>query len=585
MNLSALSKRSNNTNNTHHCRNYTSLDIKEKIKILHKINSNNFINSFEIKEKEIKDKNEKLLNSTLPSFVLKRNNIYQKKLIKNYSSKNSPNIYVVKNSNNKEKKHKNFNKEDIINEIKSNSFLKQSIKKELKNEIINEFLEDLVNIDDKKVIDFLKIKNLILSSEKFKSNVDQKILTRDNSNQDYVNSNTNTNTNLSLNDIYSTEKKNINNNKKNRFIFNLDEIQMKNNIDNKRFISSTPVKTIFNNLFINNNEKYIIKKPYQGYSHKYLNNIRKNSQDIRLSKFNFQIVNDCKNNNIINNESFSDFVSKSNLSFYEDDMNIEKINLDTKTKMDDSTDNEKDICNYKNDENDTIIHCINSINREEKIQNDKKYIRNSLEKDNLITDTNYNDKKEEKNMEEIKITISVKNEKNEKKIFDKNIKKKENNNKNTLKHNTIRKSDIKIEDEKRKELIKKIIEDSKKAIRNKNFFNNKYISLFVLKKNNRRRQVKEEILNKSFMFRNHKNIKLNPTERNIFNSFSEHKGRNRNTTFSNFLHEEKSNIFRISHIKKYLKVLQKDNNKHLLNTKWLKNISKKNIPLLCFDKK
>ena len=583
MNLSALSKRSNNTNNTHHCRNYTSLDIKEKIKILHKINSNNFINSFEIKEKEIKDKNEKLLNSTLPSFVLKRNNIYQKKLIKNYSSKNSPNIYVVKNSNNKEKKHKNFNKEDIINEIKSNSFLKQSIKKELKNEIINEFLEDLVNIDDKKVIDFLKIKNLILSSEKFKSNVDQKILTRDNSNQDYVNSNTNTNTNLSLNDIYSTEKKNINNNKKNRFIFNLDEIQMKNNIDNKRFISSTPVKTIFNNLFINNNEKYIIKKPYQGYSHKYLNNIRKNSQDIRLSKFNFQIVNDCKNNNIINNESFSDFVSKSNLSFYEDDMNIEKINLDTKTKMDDSTDNEKDICNYKNDENDTIIHCINSINREEKIQNDKKYIRNSLEKDNLITDTNYNDKKEEKNMEEIKITISVKNEKNEKKIFDKNIKKKENNNKNTLKHNTIRKSDIKIEDEKRKELIKKIIEDSKKAIRNKNFFNNKYISLFVLKKNNRRRQVQEEILNKSFMFRNHKNIKLNPTERNIFNSFSEHKGRN--STFSNFLHEEKSNIFRISHIKKYLKVLQKDNNKHLLNTKWLKNISKKNIPLLCFDKK
>ena len=85
------------------------------------------------------------------------------------------------------------------------------------------------------------------------------------------------------------------------------------------------------------------------------------------------------------------------------------------------------------------------------------------------------------------------------------------------------------------------------------------------------------------MFRNHKNIKLNPTERNIFNSFSEHKGRN--STFSNFLHEEKSNIFRISHIKKYLKVLQKDNNKHLLNTKWLKNISKKNIPLLCFDKK
>jgi hypothetical protein len=56
MNLSALSKISNNT---HHCRNYTSLDIKEKIKILQKINSNSFINSLKIKDKENKDKNEK----------------------------------------------------------------------------------------------------------------------------------------------------------------------------------------------------------------------------------------------------------------------------------------------------------------------------------------------------------------------------------------------------------------------------------------------------------------------------------------------------------------------------------------------
>lgn len=203
MNLSCTSKISNNTQNI---RNYTSLDIKEKIKILHKINSYNFQKSFDLKNLEIKNDNEKLLSSTLPSFVLKRNNVYQKKLIKNYSSKNSPNIFIIKQAK-KEKKQKNMNKEEILNEIKSDVLLKQSIKKELKDEIINEFLEDLVNIDDKKVIDFLKIKNLILSSEKFKSNIDQKILSKDISNPDIINTNTNTNTHSSLNHIYFSEKK------------------------------------------------------------------------------------------------------------------------------------------------------------------------------------------------------------------------------------------------------------------------------------------------------------------------------------------------------------------------------------------
>ncbi len=578
MNLSCTSKISNNTQNI---RNYTSLDIKEKIKILHKINSYNFQKSFDLKNLEIKNDNEKLLSSTLPSFVLKRNNVYQKKLIKNYSSKNSPNIFIIKQAK-KEKKQKNMNKEEILNEIKSDVLLKQSIKKELKDEIINEFLEDLVNIDDKKVIDFLKIKNLILSSEKFKSNIDQKILSKDISNPDIINTNTNTNTNThsSLNHIYFSEKKNMVNNKNNKFILNLEEIQMKNNTDNKRSVNSTPIKTIYNNLFINNNEKYIIKKPYQEYCRKNYHNSKKIfNYDIKLSKFNFQIINERKNNNIINNESFSDLVSRSNFSYLEEDILTEKVNLDTEKNMDNSMENEKDICNYKDDENDTIIHCFNSINKKEKKPYDIKYIRKSLEKDNLINNK-CKDKKEKKNKEELKIDICAKNEM---KIFDKKRKKKENNNSNIIK-NKIRKNDVKIEDEKRKLLIKKIIEDSKKAIKNKNFFNNKYINLFVLRKNNRKKlYIKDELLNKSVMYRKNKNIKLNPIEKNLFNSFSAHKGRNK--TFSNFLNEEKSNIFRISHIKKYLKVLQKENNRHLLNTKWLKNISKKNMPLLCFDKK
>ena len=95
--------------------------------------------------------------------------------------------------------------------------------------------------------------------------------------------------------------------------------------------------------------------------------------------------------------------------------------------------------------------------------------------------------------------------------------------------------------------------------------------------------AKDQALNKSFISQKNKKIKLNKINHAIFNTYSEHKERNK--TFSKFLNDKKSNIFRICHIKKYFKILKKDNNKHLLNTKWLKNISKKNIPLLCFDKK
>ena len=578
MELSYFSKISNNTNN---CRNYTSLDIKEKIKILHKINSNDIHNSFKKKDKNTLNKDVKLLSSTLPSYVLKRNSIYKKKLIKNYSSKNSPNIYVIRNS---KKQIQNLKKEDIINEIKSDEILKQTIKKELKNEIINEFLEDLVNIDDKKVLDFLKIKNKILSSDKLKNNFYKKLLTKDDFSPDYMSPNTN----LSLNEIYYTDKKNnIINNRDNQFIFNIDEIEMKNNLEHKRVInSSTPVKTIFNNLFINNNEKYIIKKPYQDYNNKNINNLKKNkifmhnNAQNKLSKFEFQIINERKNN-IINTDSFSDFASKSNILSYEDDIDIEKDNINPKKIIENEIYNEKDmneICNYKNEENDTIVHCINSIKKEEKNQNNKIF-----EKDYVI---NHSDNELENNSKKgllSKINIS---DKKGIKIFDKiHKKKKDIINRNIVdKKINLKKYDIKIEDEKRKKLIKKIIENSKKVIKNKNIFNDKYINLFVLKKNIKNKyNSKEEILNKSFIVRNNKNIKLNPINQRGYNSFSENKKRNK--TYSNFLNEQKSNIFRISHIKNYLKVLQKDNNKHLLNTKWLKNISKKNIPLLCFDKK
>ena len=94
-------------------------------------------------------------------------------------------------------------------------------------------------------------------------------------------------------------------------------------------------------------------------------------------------------------------------------------------------------------------------------------------------------------------------------------------------------------------------------------------------------------MNKTFNFRNNKVIKTIQNNHKTYNSFSLH--RERSKTFSDLINERnnsKSNIFRMSHIKNYLKVLQKKEKKEiLLNTKWLKNISKKNIPLLCFGKK
>ena len=167
---------------------------------------------------------------------------------------------------------------------------------------------------------------------------------------------------------------------------------------------------------------------------------------------------------------------------------------------------------------------------------------------------------------------------------EKNISK-ENKNCNNIRSINLKNNNIKIEDEKRKKLIKKIIEDSKKVLKNKNILkdNNYFGKLLVLKKNKNKLFVNNDFLNKSVITRKNKNINLNQINIQGFNTYTEHKDRNK--TYSNFLNDKKSNIFRKCNIKKLVKKKKKENNKQLLNTKWLKNISKKNIPLLCFDKK
>ena len=154
MEISCPSKMS--TTNGVHGRNYSQLDIKEKIKILHKINSTIFQKYSFDENNDInqKNKNLNLLSTTLPSSV-----IYKKKLVKHNFIKNSPNIFTLKIS---KSENKTYNKEKIIKEIKDNKYLRNSVKDELKNEIIEEFLEDIVNIDEKNVMNFLKIKNLLI---------------------------------------------------------------------------------------------------------------------------------------------------------------------------------------------------------------------------------------------------------------------------------------------------------------------------------------------------------------------------------------------------------------------------------------
>ena len=595
MENSSFSKMS--TTNNNHGRNYTQLDIKEKIKILHKINSNNFQKySF---DKSNNNRNQKkninLLSSTLPSSVLAKNNVYKKKLVKNNSSKNSPNICVLKNS---KSESKSYNKEKIMTEIKNNENLRNSVKIELKNEIIEEFLEDIANIDEKNVINFLKIKNLLVSSEKIKKKILPKYsiykknlninkdISKDNS--DII---TNSKNNIDSSEIfhnfeYQTDKKKCLDSEKrsNKIMMNnyiLDEIDKKDikknfygfeGVNGNKRCSNThsPVKTIFNNLFINNNEKYIIRNPFHEHENRHMNNIKRrklfiqSNAEIQLSNFNFEIINN--QNNLIKTGVSSNFEPKGNKSFIfeKDKSEKEKTIKKNKTSENFYTKNDKKIkyCFHS-----TINKSINK----QQINANKRYSQ--------YTNITTNDNKINNNSK-IKEYCDVKREKEK-------IDLKENKHFNNIKRINLKTNNIKIEDEKRKKLIKKIIEDSKKILKNKSKANKFFDSLFIIKKNKNKNKLflKNEILNKSVITRKNKNIRLHQINIQGFYTYTDHKERNK--TFSNFLNNKKSNMFRICHIKSYLKSLKKENNnnKQMLNTKWLKNISKKSIPLLCFDKK
>ena len=630
-----ISKYSNKNNNKNHCRNYFSFDIKEKIQILHKINANEFQrHSFEKKNIIKKEKNTNMSNnnnlfsSTLSSFYLNYNNVYQKKLVKN-NSKRSPNISIYKisksqskddtnNKNDKTDKNEEIkitekeielikDKEKIINEMKTDSKLKQYIKNELKKEIIDEFLEEIAEIDEEKVNNFLRLKKVILYSDKFKNEVMPRLLTKETSISDYLNSNMT----LSYKDIFQSEKNNITDKKEKKVIFNMDEIEMKDVHRNRiiNAVSYTPGKNIYNNQFINNNEKYIIKNPFQehdnSYCKKYKNLYIKNNNEIKQSNFNFQIINKMKKS-LKRNESFCDY--KSNISIYDNSLGKEKKNIVFDDKIDDNNNNnnncDREISNNKDlnkkIESNKIIN-FNYINNINTINN--RYLNGSEEilpinKDKKDINIFDEDRDEDKHfMIKKKLLKSnynkLINENNSVRENDKKIKNNQYNEefKEIKDNKELNLKNFVFDNEKKKILINKIFGDSKKVIieKKKKIVGNKNISnIFRIKRKKQNKEsARKEILNKTYNYRNNKVIKSNQNNHKTFNSFSVH--RERSKTFSELINERnssKSNIFRISHIKNYLKVLQKKENKEiLLNTKWLKNISKKNIPLLCFGKK
>lgn len=641
MEISPISKHSNQNNNKNHCRNYISFDIKEKIQILHKINTNEFQrHSFEKKniiKKEkssnISNNNNNLFSSTLSSFYLNHNNVYKRKLVKN-TSKRSPNIFIYKNPK-IQSKDSTFNKNDksgktdeikdlekeiekdkekIINEMKADSTLKQYIKNELKKEIIDEFLEEIAEIDEEKVNNFLRLKKVILYSDKIKNEIMPRLLTKETSISDYLNSNIT----LSYKDIFQSEKKIVSDKNDKKVIFNLDEIEMKS-MHRNRYINAadyTPGKSIFNNLFINNNEKYIIKNPFQehdnSYCKKFKNLYVKGNNEIKPSNFNFQIINNMKKS-LKRNESFCEY--KSNISIFDNSIGKEKNNIFSVDKIDDTKN--KNI-KSKNNNNDNDMESSKNKIMFKKIENNNKVINfNYINNINTINNRYLNDKQEKMLINEDKkinnnydgnkehhFTIKKKFLKsNLIKIVSENNSERENDKK--IKANKYiekfkefkdnKKLSLKkcgLDNDKKKILINKIFGDSRKVILEKKKKivggNKNIINIFKVKsKKLNKENTKKEFLNKTFNYRNNKVIKSNQNNQKTFNSFSLH--RQRSKTFSELLNERnssKSNIFRISHIKNYLKVLQKKENKEiLLNTKWLKNISKKNIPLLCFGKK
>ena len=625
-----ISKYSNKNNSNNHCRNYISFDIKEKIQILHKINSNEFQrHSFEkniIKKEKNSNmtNNNNLFNSTLSSFYLNHNNVYKKKLVKN-NSKRSPNIFIYKNSKSQSKddtiykndksdkiyeikdteKEVEKNKEKIISEMKTDSKLKQYIKNELKKEIIDEFLEEIAEIDEEKVNNFLRLKKVILYSDKIKNEIMPRMLTKETSISDFLNSNIT----LSYKDIFQSEKKNVSDKNEKKVIFNVDEIEMKIGRKNRiiNAFSYTPAKSIYNNLCINNNEKYIIKNPFQEHDNSYCKKFKnlsiKSNYEIKKSNFNFQIINNVKKS-LKRNESFCDY--KSNISILDNSLekgkkemvSVDKINYNNNNNNNDKENSNNNISNKKIENNNKIINFnyinnINTINNRYLNDQQENLLISKDQKDNNIFDE---DKGKDKHFVKKKMLLKnninkIIDENNSERVNDKKIK---SNNKNSeeLKDNKeLYLKNFIYDHEKKKILINKIFGNSQKIIieKRKIIGSNRNINnIFKIKSRKQNKEyLKKEIMNKTFNYRNNKVIKTIQNNHKTYNSFSLH--RERSKTFSDLINERnnsKSNIFRMSHIKNYLKVLQKKEKKEiLLNTKWLKNISKKNIPLLCFGKK
>ena len=419
-----ISKYSNKNNSNNHCRNYISFDIKEKIQILHKINSNEFQrHSFEkniIKKEKNSNmtNNNNLFNSTLSSFYLNHNNVYKKKLVKN-NSKRSPNIFIYKNSKSQSKddtiykndksdkiyeikdteKEVEKNKEKIISEMKTDSKLKQYIKNELKKEIIDEFLEEIAEIDEEKVNNFLRLKKVILYSDKIKNEIMPRMLTKETSISDFLNSNIT----LSYKDIFQSEKKNVSDKNEKKVIFNVDEIEMKIGRKNRiiNAFSYTPAKSIYNNLCINNNEKYIIKNPFQEHDNSYCKKFKnlsiKSNYEIKKSNFNFQIINNVKKS-LKRNESFCDY--KSNISILDNSLekgkkemlSVDKINYNNNNNnKNDKENSNNNIPNKKIENNNKIINFnyinnINTINNRYLNDQQENLLISKDQKDNNIFD-------------------------------------------------------------------------------------------------------------------------------------------------------------------------------------------------------
>ena len=628
-----ISKYSNKNNSNNHCRNYISFDIKEKIQILHKINSNEFQrHSFEkniIKKEKNSNmtNNNNLFNSTLSSFYLNHNNVYKKKLVKN-NSKRSPNIFIYKNSKSQSKddtiykndksdkiyeikdteKEVEKNKEKIISEMKTDSKLKQYIKNELKKEIIDEFLEEIAEIDEEKVNNFLRLKKVILYSDKIKNEIMPRMLTKETSISDFLNSNIT----LSYKDIFQSEKKNVSDKNEKKVIFNVDEIEMKIGRKNRiiNAFSYTPAKSIYNNLCINNNEKYIIKNPFQEHDNSYCKKFKnlsiKSNYEIKKSNFNFQIINNVKKS-LKRNESFCDY--KSNISILDNSLekgkkemvSVDKINYNNNNNNNNKNDKENsnnNISNKKIENNNKIINFnyinnINTINNRYLNDQQENLLISKDQKDNNIFDE---DKGKDKHFVIKKMLLKnninkIIDENNSERVNDKKIKSNDKNSEELKDNKELYLKNFIYDHEKKKILINKIFGNSQKIIieKRKIIGSNRNINnIFKIKSRKQNKEyLKKEIMNKTFNYRNNKVIKTIQNNHKTYNSFSLH--RERSKTFSDLINERnnsKSNIFRMSHIKNYLKVLQKKEKKEiLLNTKWLKNISKKNIPLLCFGKK